>query len=223
MAHIIRDFERPAADLVKGISIYSPATLHEAQGRKGAVDSRIKPIYQGMRACGPALTVTCHPGDNLMLITAISLAKPGDVLVVNAGNQPQQGGFGEVLATASVAKGIVALVTDAGVRDGAAVRERGFNVFSYGLSVKGTVKETLGTINHPIVFGGIAIRPGDIIAADDDGVVVVPQEDIARITEISRQREEKEAKMMQELAAGGDVLALTGMAAVLERKGATYE
>jgi 4-hydroxy-4-methyl-2-oxoglutarate aldolase len=223
MAHIIRNFERPSSELVKGIGIYSPATLHEAQGRSGAVDSRIKPIYPGMRACGPALTVSCHPGDNLMLITAISLAQPGDVLVVSAGDHPQQGGFGEVLATASMAKGIAALVTDAGVRDGAAVRARGFNVFCHGLSVKGTVKETLGTINHPIVFGGIAIRPGDIIAADDDGVVVVPKERIAEVTELSRQREEKEAKMMKALEQGGNVLELTGMAAVLERKGATYE
>jgi 4-hydroxy-4-methyl-2-oxoglutarate aldolase len=140
-------------------------------GCSGALTSRIKPIYRGMRACGPAFTVGCHPGDNVMLTTAISLAKPGDVLVVSAGDHPEQDGFGEVLATACVAKGIAGLVTDAGVRDGPAVRNTGFHVFSYGLCMKGTVKERLGYINQPVVIGGIAVRPGDIVSADDDGAV----------------------------------------------------
>src|SRR5215471_21860731 len=129
MVHVITSITRPSAELVREISQYAPATLHEAQGRTGALTSRIKPIYPGMRACGPAFTVSCHPGDNMMLITAISLAKPGDVLIVSAGDHPEQGGFGEVLATACVAKGIVGLVTDAGVRDGSAIHRRGFNVF----------------------------------------------------------------------------------------------
>ncbi len=222
MTDIIREFTRPSPELVMGISQYPPATLHEAQGRAGAVDSRIKPIYQGMRVCGPAVTASCHPGDNLMLITAISVAKPGDVLVVSAGNNPQQGGFGEVLATACKARGIVGLVTDAGARDGPAIRALGFNVFCYGLSVKGTVKETVGKVNHPILLGGVAIRPGDIISADDDGVVVVPQEDIARVTEQSAAREEKEARFMQSLRDGAEVLSLLGMDKVLEKKNARF-
>lgn len=222
MTDIISEFTRPSAELVKGISLYPPATLHEAQGRMGAVDSRIKPIYQGMRLCGPAVTATSHPGDNLMLITAISVAKPGDVLVVSAGDHPQQGGFGEVLATACKARGIAGLVTDAGARDGSAIQALGFNVFCYGLSVKGTVKETVGRINHPITLGGVVIRPGDIISADDDGVVVVPQEDIARVTEQSAAREEREARLMQSLRDGADVLSLLGMDKVLEKKGARF-
>ncbi len=222
MAHIIRSIERPSADLVTGIAKFSPATLHEAQGRRGALDSRIKPIYPGMRACGPALTAACHAADNLMLIAAISVAQPGDMLVVSAGDRPEQGGFGEVLATACAAKGIVALVTDAGVRDGPALQARSFNAFSYGLCMKGTVKETLGAVNHPIVIGGILINPGDIVSADDDGVVVVRKDEIAEVTRLSQLREDKEAKLMEALAHGGNVLELTGMAGVLAQKNCTY-
>lgn len=158
----------------------------------------------------------------MMLIAAISVAEPGDVLVVSAGDHPQQGGFGEVLATACIAKGIVGLVTDAGARDGTALKERGFNVFCYGLSVKGTVKETLGSVNHPIIIGDVVIMPGDIVTADDDGVVIVRQADITEVTRLSAVREEKEAKLMKALAEGGDVLELTGIGAVLQRKGVTF-
>jgi 4-hydroxy-4-methyl-2-oxoglutarate aldolase len=223
LAHVIRTFERPGADLVERIKEFTPATLHEAQGRTGALTSRIKPIYPGMRACGPALTVSCHPGDNAMITTAISLAKPGDMLVVSAGDHAEQGGFGEVLTTACMAKGIVGLVIDAGVRDGPAIRARGFNAFCYGLCMKGTVKETLGTINHPIVVGGIAIRPGDIVSGDDDGVVMVPKEDIARVCAESTARDAKEADLMRVLEAGGDILELSGLDKVLRAKGCTYE
>lgn len=222
MVHVIRTFDRPAADLVERIKQYPPSTLHEAQGRTGALTSRIKPIYPGMRACGPAFTVSCHPGDNMMLITAISLAKPGDVLIVSAGDHPEQGGFGEVLATACVAKGLAGLVTDAGVRDGPAIRNTGFPVFSLGLCMKGTVKETLGTINQPIVIGGIAVRPGDIVSADDDGVVIVPKENIADVCAKSAAREDKEASVMKALKAGGDILELSGIGKVLESKGCTF-
>lgn len=222
MVHVIRSFERPDTALVKEISQYAPSTLHEAQGRTGALTSRIKPIYSGMRACGPALTASCHPSDNLMLITAISLAQPGDVLIVSAGDHPEQGGFGEVLTTACMAKGIVGLVTDAGVRDGLAIRKRGFNVFCYGLSMKGTVKETLGTINQPIVIGGVAINPGDIISADDDGVVVVPKSNIAAVVKASAERDAKEARMMAALEAKGSILELSGMDKVLALKNCTY-
>src|SRR6266852_6369555 len=124
MAHVIKTFDRPAVELVERIKQFPPSTLHEAQGRAGALTSRIKPIYPGMRACGPALTVSCHPGDNLMLITAISLAQPGDVLIVSAGDHAEQGGFGEVLTTGCMAKGIVGLVTVAGVRQGPAIQRR---------------------------------------------------------------------------------------------------
>jgi 4-hydroxy-4-methyl-2-oxoglutarate aldolase len=222
MPHVIRQFERPASNLLAEIGKFAPATLHEAQGRRGALDSRLKPIFQGMRAAGPALTASCHPADNLMLITAISLAQPGDFLIIAAGDRPEQGGFGEVLATACRAKGVVGLLTDAGARDGTALKEMNFPVFCYGLCMKGTVKETLGTINQPVVIGGQLINPGDYVSADDDGVVVVRKEEIAEIARASAAREDKEAKIMQALRDGGDVLELTGMAAVLKAKNCTY-
>ena len=222
MVHVIKSFERPSAALVEAIAKFAPSTLHEAQGRSGALTSRIKPIYPGMRACGPALTASCHPSDNLMLITAISLAQPGDVLIVSAGDHPEQGGFGEVLTTACMAKGIVGLVTDAGVRDGPAIQRRGFNVFSYGLCMKGTVKETLGTVNQPIVIGGVAVHPGDIVSADDDGVVIVPKHRIAEVLKSSAEREAKEAQVMAALEAKGDLLELSGMGKVLAAKNCSF-
>jgi len=223
MANIVRNIERPRPELLDAISRFSPATLHEASGRRGALHSRIKPIYPGMQASGPAITVSCHPGDNLMLISAINLAHPGDVLVVSAGDQPEQGGFGEVLATACLAKGIAALVTDASVRDGPAIRRRGFNVFAYGLCVKGTVKETLGTINQRIHLGGVTVDPGDFVSADDDGVVVVPKHLIADVARISAQREDKEAVIMARLEQGGDIMELSGMDKILSAKCCSYQ
>lgn len=222
MVHVIRSIERPTAEEVKAISQFTPATLHEAQGRTGALTSRIKSIYPGMRACGPAITAKCHPGDNIMLITAISLAQPGDMLVVSAGDHPEQGGFGEVLATACKAKGIVGLVTDAGVRDGPAIRQLGFNAFCYGLCMKGTVKETLGTVNQPIVIGGVTINPGDIVSADDDGVVVVPKGTIAAVVKNSAARDAKEAEIMKALREKGDILELSGMNKILAAKNCTW-
>jgi 4-hydroxy-4-methyl-2-oxoglutarate aldolase len=223
MVHITTSVDRPSAALVKTIQPYSPATLHEAQGRTGALSSRIKPIYPGMRACGTAFTVKCHPGDNLLLITAISLAQPGDILVVSASDHAEQGGFGEVLTTACMARGIVGLVTDGSVRDGSAIHKLGFNVFSSGLCIKGTVKETLGFINQPIVLGGQLINPGDIVSGDDDGVVVVPKLNIAEVVKSSAEREAKEAEVMEKLRNGASILELSGMDKILKAKNCIWE
>lgn len=196
MAHIRRNFDRPSAEAIAAIAPYAPATVHEAQGKKGALDSRIKPIKPGLQICGPAITAQCHIGDNLMIFEAINLAKPGDVLVLSAGNNPEQGGFGDVLAAACIGKGIVGLVIDAGVRDGRGLRATGFPVFSLGLCVKGTSKDTLGTVNQPIMIGNELIRPGDIIVGDDDGVVVVRDEPFA-LAKACAAREASEAKLIE--------------------------
>lgn len=222
MSHVIRTIKRPNGSLVSKIANYPPATLHEAQGRRGALDWRIKPIYSGMKCCGPAVTVQCHPGDNIMLFAAISVAEPGDVLVASFGENSEQGGFGEVLTTWCQARGIVALVTSGGVRDGLAIRDKGFPVFCPGLSVKGTVKETLGNVNHPIVLGGVWIHPGDIVSGDDDGVVVVRPEEAEVVAEKSQVREDKEAELMRALAEGANGLDLLGMGEVLDAKGCTF-
>lgn len=222
MVHVVRSLQRPPQALVDAIAGFGPATLHEAQGRRGALDWRIKPISPGMRLCGPAVTARCTPGDNLMLQAAISIAERGDVLVVDAGDNCEQGGFGEVLATACLARGIAGLVINAAVRDAPAIRGLGFATFSRGLSVKGTVKETLGEVNRPIVVGGIAIRPGDLVCGDDDGVVAVPAEEAPELATRAQEREDKEARQKERLRAGEGVLEVLGMAEVLAAKGCTW-
>ncbi len=174
-----------------------------------------------MHFCGPALTAACHIGDNLMIFEAISLAQPGDVLVMSAGNNHEQGGFGEVLATACSARKIAAFVVDAGVRDGSALRTLGLPVFSLGLCIKGTAKETVGTINHPIVLGGELIRPGDILAGDDDGLVVVRKEEILQVAKASAAREEDEAHLMASLRSG-QPMDINARLAVMRAKGCTW-
>jgi 4-hydroxy-4-methyl-2-oxoglutarate aldolase len=223
MPHILTCRERPSEDELEAIKAITPATLHEAQGRRGALDYRIKPLYSGMRVCGPALTVECHPGDNIMVIAAVERARPGDVLVVAAGGLTEQGGFGEVLGTACQARGIAGLVIDAGVRDGLELKEMGFPVFCRGLAMRGTVKETLGSINHPVVVGQVMIRPGDVVSGDDDGVVVVRREEIMAVVRASRERDAKEARMMEALRGGASMLELTGIGEVLRRKGCTAD
>ena len=197
MYHVKRNFVRPSAEALAAIAPFPPATIHEAQGKLGALDSRIKPIKPGLQICGPAITAQCHIGDNLMIFQAIDLAKPGDVLVVSAGNNPEQGGFGDVLAAACRGKGIVGLVIDAGVRDGRGLRESGFPVFSLGLCIKGTSKDTLGTVNKPITIGNELISPGDIIVGDDDGVVVVRQDPFT-LAKACAAREAEEAQYIED-------------------------
>jgi 4-hydroxy-4-methyl-2-oxoglutarate aldolase len=224
MYHVIRKIPRPDVSLVKDLAALSPATIHEAQGRKGAVDYRIKPIYSGMKLCGPAVTALCHPGDNIMLIAAIEIAEPGDVLVVASGGLVEQGGFGEVLATACQSRGLAGFVTDACVRDGLAIKSMGFPTFSRGLAMRGTVKETVGTINHPIAFGGIIINPGDVICGDDDGLVVVRPEEIAATVKASHEREAKEARSMAGFRnEGKGPLETTGLGKKLAERGCTWE
>jgi 4-hydroxy-4-methyl-2-oxoglutarate aldolase len=197
MYHVHRSFQRPSKADVETVGRFSPATIHEAQGKLGALDYRIKPIQPGLKVCGPAITAQCHIGDNLMIFEAINLAQPGDVLVVSAGNNPNQGGFGDVLAAACIGRGIAGLVVDAGVRDGRGLRAIGFPVFSLGLCMKGTSKDTLGTVNHPIVLGGEIIAPGDIVCGDDDGVVVVREKDIAKLAKACEERDAHENHMME--------------------------
>src|SRR6478672_2165475 len=187
MVHITTKIDRADRALIDEIGTFSAATIHEAQGRKGALDSDIKPIDRDMSFCGSAFTVVCHPRDNIMLQVAISYAQPGDVLVVASGDQPA-GQFGDVLANACVARGISALVTDGGVRDSREIRELGFPVFSKHVSIEGTVKETLGPVNQPLVFGGQVIYPGDIVKGDCDGVVVIRREEIRSAIAASRER-----------------------------------
>lgn len=219
MSIVRRSFTRPDPEAVAAVGKYSTATIHEAQGRLGALDSNIKPIMQDVHVFGPAITAKCHIGDNLMIFEAINSAKPGDILVLSAGNNPQQGGFGDVLAAACMGRGIKALVIDAGVRDGRGLRKSGFPVFSLGLSIKGTSKDTLGSVNEPVVVGGELISPGDIIVGDDDGVVVVRKDPI-ELAAACQRREDAEAAMIEAHMRGE--LTFDERYAAIRAKGASY-
>ena len=223
LPHILHNIERPDQELLARFQRQATATIHEAMGRRGAMNSRIKPIYSEMKVCGPAVTVRCQVGDNLMLLKAIYVAHPGDILVVDAGEFSEQGQWGELASLASQARGIGGLVTNGAVRDGLAIKALGFPVFSMGLSIKGTVKETLGSINYPISFGGTIVHPGDIILGDDDGVVVVPREEASEVIKKAEEREKKEAKTMELLREGRSLLEIYGFDQVLERKGCVEE
>lgn len=224
MVHVRTKITRPDPALVEGLAAYSSATIHEAQGRKGALSHRIKPVDASMSFCGPAATVFSHPGDNIMVQVGISYAEPGDVLIVAAGELEQSGSFGDVLATACASKGLAAFVTDSGVRDSADLRELGFPVFSGTVCIEGTVKETLGLVNHTLAVGGQVVEPGDILRGDADGIVVVKPEEAAEVIELCRQREDHEAEIRADhRARKGEVIELHGLLEKLKAKGLTVE
>ncbi|TPQ21531.1 4-carboxy-4-hydroxy-2-oxoadipate aldolase/oxaloacetate decarboxylase [Streptomyces sporangiiformans] len=219
MIRVNTKFERPEPALVEQLGKYSAATVHEAQGRLGALDSTIKPVDHTMSLCGPAFTVSCAPRDNIMLQVAIAHAQPGDVIVVSAGAYAEAGSFGDVLANACVAKGLGGLVTDTGVRDTQELRELGFPVFSYSVCMKGTVKETVGPMAEPVLIGGEIVRPGDVVRADADGVVVVRRDDVEDVIRKSQQRVAAEDSYIAAYRSGRSVIEVSDLAAVLEAKG----
>jgi 4-hydroxy-4-methyl-2-oxoglutarate aldolase len=223
MIHVKTNVERPTADAVLRLSKFSSATIHEAQGRKGAFSSKIKPIDRSMSFCGPALTVSCAPRDNLMLQVAIHYAEPGDVVLVAAGEFEEAGTFGDVLGNAMKAKGIAAMVTDSGVRDTQDLIELGLPVFSGSVSIKGTVKETIGPINHPIIFGDEIIYPGDILRGDADGVVVVRKDEVEDVIRLSQERDDAERDLIRRYHEGGTTIELCNLTEVLKAKGLLVE
>ncbi|MGW0866383.1 MULTISPECIES: 4-carboxy-4-hydroxy-2-oxoadipate aldolase/oxaloacetate decarboxylase [Streptomyces] len=223
MIRVSTKFDRPAPELVERLAAYSSATLHEAQGRLGALDSTLKPVDHRMSLCGPAFTVQCAPRDNLMLQTAIAYARPGDVIVVSAGAYEEAGSFGDVLANACQSKGLGGLITDTGVRDTEDLRALGFPVFSRSISIKGTVKETVGPMCEPVTVGGVLVRPGDVMRADADGVVVVRREDAAEVAAASQQRVDTEADYIAAYRAGRTVIDICGLEPLLAAKGLVIE
>jgi 4-hydroxy-4-methyl-2-oxoglutarate aldolase len=223
MIHVKTKFERPSADVVERLSKFSSATIHEAQGRKGALNSKIKPIDREMSFCGPAVTVRCAPQDNLMLQVAIHYAQSGDVVLVGTGEYEEAGIFGDVLGNAMKAKGIAAMVTESGVRDTADLIELGLPVFSGNVCIKGTVKETLGPINHPLVIGDEIIYPGDILRGDADGVVVVRRDEAEEVIALSQAREDAERDLIKLYHDGGTTIELCGLTDKLKTKGLLVE
>lgn len=193
------------------------ATIYEAQGAKGALDSGIKPIAPGMRLAGHALTVDTRPADNLMLHYAMLKARPGDVLVVDAKGFLEAGVWGDVFTEQAQRIGLAGLVIHGAVRDAAAMTEAGFPVFSRGLSIKGTGKHQPGRLNVTVTIGDVAIDPGDVIVGDQDGVVVVKRHEVDAVLRKSRQREEKEAQFRQQIRDGATTVDLLGLEETLRR------
>jgi 4-hydroxy-4-methyl-2-oxoglutarate aldolase len=215
--------ERADAAAIARLGECSSATIHEAQGRKGALSSVLKPIDDSMKLVGSAFTVECAPRDNITLQYAIHFAQPGDVLVVSTGEHTEAGYFGGVLANACQAKGIAGLVIDGGVRDTAEIRDLGFPVFTANIAIQGTVKETLGPLNRTISIGGQIVHPGDVLVGDCDGLVVVRRDEVEWATEVSVARDEKEAGLIEKYRAGGTTIELCGIEGVLEAKGLTTD
>jgi len=210
MAEIKKEIARPESSSVQRARAFSSATLHEAMGRKGALPYGIKPIAPEMRLCGPAITVSSPPMDNLMIHRALYVAQPGDILVVEVGGAYEAGYWGEIMTCAAQQRGIAGLVIDGCVRDGALIHKMGFPVFSRGLSIRGTKKEGGGFVNSPVKIGDITIHPGELIVGDSDGVVVVQREEIDRALAEAQKREEKEEGIKKELAAGKTTLEIYG-------------
>jgi len=188
MIHVITTIERPPKAIIDRFRPIGSATVHEASGRKGAVNPAIKPIVRGVRLCGPAFTVQCHPGDNLMLHKALQRAQPGDVLVATTGDFYNAGYWGGLMATAAVARQLGGLAIDGCIRDSEEIAKMGFPVFCRGFSIWGTAKNVLGLINHPLIFGSVLVRPGDLILGDDDGLVVVDRAECEAVLDKSMQR-----------------------------------
>ena len=206
-AHVYNEIERPSKAIIEGFSGISSATAHEASGKKGALTGAIKPIAAGMKVCGPALTVLCRGKDNLMLHKAIAVAEAGDVLVVATEDKAEAGFWGEIMTVSAQANGIAGLVIDNCVRDAEDIIASGFPVFSRGLSIRGTVKGSLGLINHPTVCGEYLVYPGDIVLGDDDGVVIIAREVAAEVLENSIARMEDEALEIEEDISKGKLTA----------------
>ena len=219
---IVRTVHRADGDAIRTLGELGVATVHEAQGRTGLMRPYLRPIYAGARVGGSAITVSCQPGDNLMIHAALEQSQAGDVLVVTTTSESTDGMFGELLAVSARAQGVIGLVIDAGVRDVADLTTMGFPVWARAISAQGTVKATPGSVNVPVVCAGAIVRPGDVIVGDIDGVVVVPRQAAADIARLGTERVAKEQKTRERLRNGELGLDFYGFRTRLQELGVQY-
>lgn len=222
MAIVVQNASRTDMSMVDELAKFGVATIHEAQGRTGLLGSYLRPIYRPVRIAGNALTCEVIPGDNLSIHVAVELARPGDILVVAPTSPCDDGYFGELLATTFMDHGVRGLIIDAGVRDVADLTTMEFPVWSKTISAQGTVKETPGNVQTPIVCAGTHVRPGDVVVADDDGVVVVRRENVAEVLAASRIREDDEREKRRRLGNGELGLDVFSMRDRLALRGLRY-
>jgi 4-hydroxy-4-methyl-2-oxoglutarate aldolase len=223
MHKIVSKISRPDPEAVKILGELGVATVHEAHGRMGLMKPYMRPIYPSAKVAGPAVTVLCQSGDNLMIHAAVAVCQPGDVLVVTTGSDSTDGMFGDLLATSLIAHGVLGLIIDAGVRDVSELTAMDFPVWSRAISAQGTVKATAGSVNVPIVCAGASVHPGDVIVGDMDGVVVVPRERAAEVAKASQARTAKEEKNRESLRSGELGLDMYGLRNKLKELGVEWE
>jgi|SRR6185312_2897039 len=219
---VVRNIQRADSNATGTLAALGTSTVHEALGRSGLMKTYMRPIWAGAQIGGPAVTVMAQPGDNWMLHVVIEQCQPGDVVVVGCTADNTDGMFGELLATSMRARGIKGLIIDAGCRDVKALKEMGFPVWSRAISSKGTVKATLGAVNVPVVCAGVNVEPGDVVVADDDGVVVVPKKLAVETAQKAQKRNDDEDGKRKRLASGELGLDMYNMREALAKAGLRY-
>jgi 4-hydroxy-4-methyl-2-oxoglutarate aldolase len=222
MGVVVTDIRRAEPGIVEGFSKIGVATIHEAQGRRGLMASHMRPLWRPAHVAGPAVTVEVAPGDNWMIHVAVEQCQPGDIMIVAPTSPCEDGYFGELLATSMVARGIKAFIIDAGIRDAADITKMKYPVWSKAIFAQGTVKETVGNVNTPVVCAGQLVNPGDIVVADDDGIVVVRRDEGADILAKSQKRDADEAEKRKVLQTGKLGLDIYNMRPRLAERGLKY-